>query len=175
MLKKIVIGLVVVVVALVVIGFLLPAKVNVERSVVVNAPADQVYPWLCDFEKTQSWSPWAERDPNVANQYTGTPCTAGHKNTWKSEHDQVGNGSQEIAAVKPNERVDTHLEFEGQGGADAYFILTPEGEGTKVTWGFDSDMGSNPIGRWMGLMMDGWIGGDYEKGLGQLKAKVEKG
>ena len=34
-------------------------------------------------------------------------------------------------------------------------------------------MGLNPIGRLMGLMMDRWIGGDYEKGLAALKQVCE--
>jgi hypothetical protein len=34
-------------------------------------------------------------------------------------------------------------------------------------------MGMNPVGRYMGLMMDRWVGGDYERGLLQLKAQVE--
>lgn len=175
MLKKVIIGLVVVVVALVLVGFLLPAEATVERSVVINAPASEIYPHLCDFEKTQAWSPWSERDPDIENAYEGTACTVGHKHLWKSDVDGVGNGTQEVAAVTPDERVDTTLDFGEHGLADAYFTLVPEGEGTKVTWGFRSDMGNNPIGRWMGLMMDGFIGGDYEKGLGKLKATVEKG
>ena len=46
-------------------------------------------------------------------------------------------------------------------------------EGTKITWGFDSDLGMNPIARWMGLMFDSWIGADYETGLANLKNLVE--
>ena len=45
--------------------------------------------------------------------------------------------------------------------------------GTEVTWGFETDLGMNPVGRWMGLMMDSWIGADYEAGLARLKALVE--
>ena len=40
MLKKVLIGIAAVIVALVVIGFLLPGQVQVERSVVINASAD---------------------------------------------------------------------------------------------------------------------------------------
>jgi hypothetical protein len=34
-------------------------------------------------------------------------------------------------------------------------------------------MGNNPIGRWMGLMLDGLVGADYERGLEQLRQTVE--
>ena len=60
-----------------------------------------------------------------------------------------------------------------QGTAVAGFTLEPEGEGTKVTWGFEADLGYNPVTRYMGLMFDSWIGADYEAGLASLKALVE--
>jgi len=44
-----------------------------------------------------------------------------------------------------------------------------------VKWGFATDMGMNPIARWMGLMMDRWVGADYQKGLARLKDLVEAG
>src|SRR5690606_16939708 len=42
-----------------------------------------------------------------------------------------------------------------------------------VTWSMQADMGNNPIGRWMGLMMDSIVGADYETGLASLKKLVE--
>ncbi len=99
----------------------------------------------------------------------------GNKLTWASEHPQVGNGTQEITASVENERVETALDFGSMGTADAFFSLKANGDVTDVTWGFTTDMGSNPVSRWMGLMMDKWVGGDYETGLNRLKALVEAG
>jgi hypothetical protein len=65
------------------------------------------------------------------------------------------------------------LDFGEMGTATAYYDLVPVGEVTSVTWGFISDNGNNPMFRWMGLMMDGWLGPDYETGLNNLKALVE--
>jgi len=42
-----------------------------------------------------------------------------------------------------------------------------------LEWNFRTDLGMNPIARWMGLGMEGWVGGDYEKGLATLKAQIE--
>lgn len=173
MLKKVLIGVVAVIVALVVIGFLLPQQIHVERSVVINASADKIFPMLCDFEKTQKWSPWAEMDPNAKNTYTGTACAVDHANAWEGE--EIGQGKQTIVAIESGKSVKSSLDFGEQGLAEAEFVLTPEGEGTKVTWKFDTDMGGNPIAGWMGLMMDGMIGGSYEKGLANLKTLAEAG
>ena len=57
--------------------------------------------------------------------------------------------------------------------AVANFELVESDGKTAVTWGFETDLGSNPMARWMGLMMDSWVGGDYEAGLSNLKALVE--
>ncbi len=174
MAKKIIIGVVAVIVLLVLAGFLMPAEVHVERSVVIDAPPAKVFPHLCSFEASQKWSPWAERDPEMTNSYEGTACTVGHSHSW-SGNDQVGTGKQTITALEQDKRVETDLDFGEQGLAKAFITVTPEGEGSKVTWGFDTDMGMNPIGRWFGLFMDGMIGGDYESGLARLKGIAEKG
>jgi hypothetical protein len=69
--------------------------------------------------------------------------------------------------------VKTRLEFEGHPPCNAEFVLVPEGNGTHLTWNFDSDMGAGPVGRWFGLTMDRMIGPDFEKGLASLKTLAE--
>jgi len=86
----------------------------------------------------------------------------------------VGSGSQEIIVSEPPHHLQTALDFGEHGTAVAFFDLEPaDGGGTHVTWGFDTDMGMNPIGRYMGLMMDKFVGGDYERGLSNLRDLVE--
>ena len=60
------------------------------------------------------------------------------------------------------------------GTADAVFSLEGFDGGTRITWGFTTDVGYNPMMRWMGLMFDKWIGADYEAGLASLKELAEK-
>jgi hypothetical protein len=43
---------------------------------------------------------------------------------------------------------------------------------TRLTWSFDADF-DNMLGRYMGLMMDRWVGSDYVRGLERLKALAE--
>lgn len=92
---------------------------------------------------------------------------------WTSQHPQVGNGSQVITLSELDKRVETDLDFGEMGVAKACFTLDANGDVTTVTWGLVSDMCDNPIGRWMGLMMDRWVGDDYETGLANLKTLVE--
>lgn len=171
---KWVIGLVAVL-ALVFIGgaYLLPREVTVARNVEISADKGQVFGYVNSLKATQEWSPWLERDPDVNLTYSGPDEGVGAKLVWASEHPQVGNGEQEIVASVPGEKVETALDFGEMGTAKAAFLLTEAGDGTKVTWTLVADMGTNPVGRWMGLMMDSWVGADYEKGLSNLKALAE--
>lgn len=172
-LKKIVIALVVLLVLLAGIGMLLPRQVHVERSIVVDAPRATVFALVDGFKQFNKWSPWAALDPNAKYTREGPEFGVGAKQSWAGDPKTVGSGSQEIVEIKPLELVKSRLDFGAQGIATAQFALAPESSGTKVTWSLDSDMGAGPIGRYFGLMMDRWIGPDYEKGLAGLKALAE--
>jgi effector-binding domain-containing protein len=102
----------------------------------------------------------------------GPPQGVGAKISWKSEGE--GSGTQEIIESEPFSRVKTKLDFGDQGTAFATFNLESAEGGTKVTWSFETDVGMNPVMRYMGLMFDAWVGKDYEEGLANLKALVEE-
>jgi len=155
-------------------GYLLPQQVTVARSVEINATAGDVFPHVNSLKAAQKWSPWMERDPDVKTTYSGPDSGVGSKLAWSSEHPQVGNGNQEIILSEPDQRVETALDFGEMGLAKAGFLLEENAGVTTVTWTLDTDMGSNPVGRWMGLMMDRWVGADYELGLSNLKSLIEK-
>lgn len=161
-------------VAVVVIGgLLLPRHVTVSRSVEIAAAPDVIFPHFNSLRATQAWSPWLSIDPDVEVTFDGAEAGVGAKMAWQSDDPNVGQGSQEITASIPNQAVETALDFGAMGTATARFDLTPAGENTTLTWSLVTDMGAGPVGRWMGLMMDGVIGPDYERGLANIKALVE--
>lgn len=171
---KFILRLVLLLVVVFLIGaVLLPREVTVERTATVNAPAATIFPYVNSMQQTEKWSPWLDIDPDVRLSYSGPETGVGNRLEWQSDHPRVGNGSQEIIASEPDTRVDTALDFGDMGTAQAHFVLEPRGESTEVTWGFVTDTGMNPLMRWMGLMMDRWVGADYEKGLARLKTLAE--
>ncbi len=174
-LRRIITFIIVVAAILVAIAFVLPREVTVKRSVIINATPEAVFPHVNSMQATEAWSPWLERDPDVRLVYSGPESGVGNRLAWESEHPHVGSGTQEITASEENSRVETALDFGPMGTADASFDLRPEGEATELTWGLVTDTGMNPIARWMGLMLDRWVGADYEAGLARLKALVEGG
>ena len=95
--------------------------------------------------------------------------------TWASDKPDVGSGSQEIIESVPERLVRTRLEFGGMSDANAFFKIEPRGDDrTHLVWGFDTDLGLNPISRYFGLMFEKWIGPDYEYGLAKLKTLAEE-
>lgn len=173
MLKKVLIGLGVVILLVVVISFFLPSKVHVERSIVINAPAAKVFNEVNSLQKWGAWDPWQAKDPNVQNEYSGPESGVGNKNSWTSSHKEVGSGSQTIVESIPNEKIVSELDFGNEGKGSGFFNFSAEGEGTKVVWGMEADLGMNPIAKYFGLMMEGMVAPDFEKGLSNLKAHVE--
>lgn len=171
--KRILAAIVVIVVLLVVVAYLLPRHATVSRSIDIDAPPAVIYPLVADLRRVNEWSPWLEIDPDVEITFTGPADGVGQTMNWTSDDPNVGSGSQSITMLEPDSRVETAVDFGDQGSATASFDLEPDGETTEVTWGFSSDLGFNPVARYFGLMFDGWIGADYEKGLAKLKTVAE--
>ena len=173
---KIVLGVIVVlVVAFLVVGLLLPSGQYVERSAVINADQAKVFSLVSDFQQFNRWSPWATYDPETEYEFSGPVTGVGSKMSWRSEDPSVGNGAQETVEYEPDTMVRTKLTFEGfDTPSYASFTLEPADGGTRVTWAFDANM-DTMVGRYMGLMMEKWVGADYERGLARLQELAEKG
>ncbi len=167
--------LIALVIILVAVAFLLPREVSVDRSIAITAPASQVFPHVNSLKAFAVWSPWADYDPDMAVIYSGPDAGVGNRMDWTSTEQNVGSGSQVITESVENEKVVTALDFGQMGTASASFTLVQSGATTTVTWGFVTDLGLNPFARWMGLMMESWVGADYEKGLARLKIASEAG
>jgi len=166
-------AIIIVLVLVVVVAYMLPRYATVSRSIEIDAPPAMIYPLVSDLRRAGEWSPWLERDPEVEVTFTGPADGVGQTMNWTSEKPDVGSGSQSITMLEPDSKVETALDFGDQGTATASFDLMSQGTATKVTWGFSSDLGFNPVARYFGLMFDKWIGADYEKGLAKLKTVAE--
>ncbi len=171
--KKIVLGLVVLVAVLSGVGFLLPRQVHVERTALIEATPATLYTVLNNFKMFNRWSPWAGLDPAAEYAYAGPATGVGSSLSWKGDPKKVGSGKQEIVESTPFSSVKTTLDFGGEGTGMAAFTLSKEGSGTRVVWGFDTDLGANPLSRYFGLMIGRMVSGDYEKGLASLKTLAE--
>jgi polyketide cyclase/dehydrase/lipid transport protein len=148
---------------------------RIERSTIVDAPADTIFPLINDFRGWAAWSPYEKRDPGMVKQYGGAPSGVGAAYEWKGNR-HVGEGRMQITDASPVSRVAIDLQFikPFPGRNTAAFTLTPEGTRTRVSWAMEGPMALVP--RLMSLVidMDKMIGRDFEAGLANLKAVAEE-
>lgn len=172
--KRILLIVLGVVVALLAFISMRPSTYEVSRSIKVNAPAAKIYPWVAQLPKFVEWSPWSGLDPNVKTSFSGTPGAVGSAYAWEG-NDEVGKGSLTIKQVQVDKSVELDLKFitPWESVATTRFDLAPQGEAVEVKWSMNGDL--DFMGKAMGLFMDmdAMIGPDYEKGLSSLKQKVE--
>lgn len=156
--------------------FVAPEGFYVKRSATINAPAKTVFPYVSTLKAMDAWSPWSEKDPNMVNNYEGTDGTVGAVNSWTSDVEEVGVGSQTITKIEPNKSIHTHLSFKKphKSESDATIRLTELDGQTKVTWGIRGSYGSIERLFMMFMDMEGAIGPDFQKGLDKLKTTVEQ-
>jgi len=174
MVKKIGIGLVVVLVALLAFIATRPDTFRVERSATIAAPTEVLVAQVSDFHTWAAWSPWEKLDPGMKKTFEGAPGAAGSTYQWVGNN-QVGEGKMTLAAVKPGEEVDISLEFikPFEAKNDCTFAFKPLGEKTQVTWAMSGH--NNFMGKAMSAFvnMDQMIGKDFENGLAGLKTVAE--
>ena len=164
---------VVVVVALVALGFFLPRRAHVERSIETSASPATVFEIVNSFRRFNEWSPWASLDPQARYTYSGPESGVGARMQWQSESPDVGSGSQEIIAVEAGRSVSIQLDFGQKGKPISKMTLLPAGTGTRIVWSMDSDFSDDFVGRYFAPFLDRMVGPDYERGLAQLKRLVE--
>ena len=171
---KILLGLAAALVLVVLVGYAMPETAHVERSVVIDAPREAVFPLVNELPNWTRWDPWHEMEPTVVREYTDATSGAGAAYTWRGE--KTGAGKLTVTEVVPNERIETDLYFEGQGEAECSYRFSALGDGrTEVTWAFDTSADGSPVGRWFNVFMDRMLGPDFERGLGNLKRVAEAG
>lgn len=179
MLKKVFYSLVIVLIVFLTAGFFLPAKVHVERSVVIDRPAPTVFALVNGYATFNTWSPWAAQDPSAEYTYEGPNQGVGARMSWVGDPRLTGRGSQEIIESRPDRLVRSRLRFDREGEAVTYFALSESADGTRVAWGFDTDLTEGQsllagiVARYFGLFFDRWVGADFDKGLANLKTFAE--
>ena len=58
-------------VAIMIIGLILPSQVHVERTITIDARPQKIYSFISDFKKWEQWSPWAKIDPDAEFSVVG--------------------------------------------------------------------------------------------------------
>ncbi|MCE9556438.1 MAG: SRPBCC family protein [Planctomycetes bacterium] len=174
MLLYILLGVAAVIVLFLVIVAMQPADFRVTRSATIAAAPAAVFDEINDFHRWEAWSPWAKLDPQATNTFEGPSAGKGAMFAW-SGNKKVGAGKMTILDSRPAELVRIKLEFLRPFAATntAEFTFTPERSGTVISWSMTGTKNFMSKAFCLFANMDKMVGGDFEKGLAQIKKIAE--
>lgn len=174
MLKKILLGLALVLVVL--CGFIAtrPNTFVVQRSATIKAPADIVFAQVNDFHHWAAWSPWDKLDPSQKTTFEGASAGVGARYGWSGD-DKVGEGRMLIEESKANELVRIQLEFIRPFASinTTSFLFSSTAEGTQVTWKMEGLQDFISKAMCLVMDMDAMVGKDFEAGLAAMRQVSE--
>jgi hypothetical protein len=174
--KRILVLLLIATAALVAYVATRPAEFRIERSAMVDAPLEVVFQNLDDFHRWGAWSPWEKLDPDMAREYAGPKSGEGASYHWRGKGD-VGEGRMTITKSQPPRRLSIRLEFMAPMVAtnEVVFDVSPHIAGTtEVRWAMSGRNGFMAKAAGLFMNIDALVGGDFEKGLADLKRVSEE-
>jgi hypothetical protein len=176
MLKKVLIVVAAIVIVFLIIVALQPADFRVTRSASISGPQAAVFEQVNDFHKWEKWNPWGKLDPIMKQSYEGPPAGTGAVYKWVGNN-QVGEGKMTITESRPSDLIRIKLEFLKPFAsiADTEFTFKPQGNQTVVTWTMSGKNNFLAKAMCLFMSMDKMIGGQFEKGLADMKTIVEGG
>lgn len=175
MLRKLLMGLLVLLAVAACVGLMMPMQWRVERTMTVAAPASVVFPLINDLQRWPEWTSWNETaDPSMRRSFNNGGRTAGVGAEMSWTGDDVGEGNLTISESVPGRLIRYDLELEQDGfRSTGAIVLDAARDGVVVTWSTEGELGLNPLIRLMGPWIEQAVGSDFDAGLTGLKRVAE--
>lgn len=153
MIRKISLGLLVLVVGFLIYVAFQKSEFHYEQSGVIAAAPDKVFPYISYLQLASKWSPFEPANSNMKKTYTGDDGHAGATMEFDGDN-KAGSGRLEVLDVIENERVDLKLTMLKPIKAEntIRYTLTPVEGGTQFTWSMSGK--TDFIGKLMGVIMN---------------------
>lgn len=170
--KKILLGLLGIIILLIIVGFFLPSRIEVTRSLIIHASPEATFEQVNNLKNWEKWSYWYSLDPTTKLTYGDKQAGTGAWYSWASE--DMGQGKLTITESNPSSVIKADLDFMEQGTAKCWYTFEPVNDSTKVTMGFSTEFGMNPFMRWMGAtMFEGEMNKAFDYNLNKIKELTE--
>jgi hypothetical protein len=174
--KKILVVLILIIASVLIAAYFMPNKYAVEKEITINQPTDSVFNYVRSLKNQNQFSVWANIDPKMKSSITGTDGSVGAISAWESKVKEVGVGEQEITKINEDKRIDFALRFKQPYEDTAIGFMSTDAVAaneTKVKWGISGEI-AYPMNIMLPFMkIDEMIGNDLQKGLENLKVKME--
>lgn len=168
-----------VVLALLVIGVLIiattrPDVFRLQRSIVIDAVPERIFPLINDLRAHESWNPFDKPDPDTRKTHAGAAQGAGSVYAWDGKG-QAGAGRLSILQSDPCSRIGMQLEMlkPFKTSNEVVFTLVPAGRATRLTWSMHGPVPYPAKVMHTLFNMDRMVGKQFEAGLANLKNIVE--
>lgn len=162
--------------ALLLAGLFIGKVCTVNRDIVINKPAGEVFNYIKQLKNQDNFSKWGSLDPNMKKEYRGTDGTVGFVSAWEGNK-KVGQGEQEITGIVEGKSLSTDLRFIKPFKSFAQAKMTTEAidaNSTRVSWGFETKMVYPMNIMKLFMNMEKMVGNDFSTGLNNLKTLMEK-
>ncbi|WP_020484067.1 SRPBCC family protein [Methylomonas sp. MK1] len=175
MIKTILIVLALVIACILIYAATKPDTFRVQRSIIIKATPETIFPLISDLHSMQTWSAWEKVDPGMKRTYSSATSGPGAVYEWEGNQ-EIGQGRMEIIDATPPAKITIRMDFIKPFPAQntLEFVLQTEGDSTRVT---QAIFGPSPyISKVMSLVfsMDKMIAGKFAEGLAELKTIAEK-
>lgn len=150
-----------------------PSHFNYERSRVIAATPEKIFPYLRDFRLGAQWNPYDQKDPQMKRTFSGAAAGPGMIMDFEGNSD-VGSGRLEVVREVPGSLVELRLAMTKpmEVSNTVIYRLSPEANGTRMTWSMTGENGF--LGKLMTVLIDcdKMMAGDFETGLTNLERVV---
>jgi hypothetical protein len=164
------------IVVFVVIGWLLPREITIERAIGIDKTADTIFPWIANLRTWPEWTVWNNHeDPSLAYRYSGSDSGLGAAMSWTAK--KMGDGQLTINDAKPGRFIRYEMRMTGRSMVVRGNIeLESAGGGATLVMWFDNiNLGANPLRRWFGLLLRPMMEKAFHRNLTGLKSAAETG
>lgn len=151
-----------------------PSTFHYERSELINADVELIYPYLNSLKLGSEWSPYEKIDPQMKKTYSGPDSGIGSAMDF-SGNNEVGEGHLEIKKEMSNSLVELKLEMSRPIHAENIieYRLTTENGATRFTWAMSGE--ANFMSKLVGIFVDceKMVGDQFTLGIQNLKSIIE--
>ncbi len=150
------------------IGFALPGRWEVSRSVLTEAAPEVVWSRVSDLRAWDGWAPLG----GVESEFSDPSYGFGATRSWDSE--DWGAGTVRITTFEAPSSLRYEVEVQdGSIRTEGHLEIEPAASGTTIRWTEVGDFGWNPFLAFIALGMERTQGAVLEEGLRSLKELAE--
>jgi hypothetical protein len=175
MIKKILIGLLALVLILVLVGFMLSQHYEASRSIVIHAPAEKVFPLIGDLRNWSRWDPFQEVDRTIVTTLGEKTTGIGASQSWQGSS---GGGRLVFTECDPSTGVSCDMVFfngSNEAPAKCWFRPAALPDGTvELEWGINGEWNIPVVGGYLAKFSDS-PGPLLQRGLEKIKLLAETG